>query len=195
MMSVLQWASEMDDNYDGYPRVDASFHSVWMCVVRVTWKSLCACVNPSWKTLKWITRGWRPDWRSCIVAAYRRRKSWRPLSWSFRSSCEWCREGIIQDMCVLDDFWVMYCILMFVRASLIPCDSNHLAKNLSIPLINQWPMLEPYNDQEDIKLFRRCDWVSVSWFSWDHQHHCILGTGQLCLNCLFQLQQTQKNNF
>uniref|UniRef100_A0A3Q2QFW8 RUN domain-containing protein 3A n=1 Tax=Fundulus heteroclitus TaxID=8078 RepID=A0A3Q2QFW8_FUNHE len=41
--------------------------------------------------------------------------------------------------------------------SLIPCDSNHLAKNLPIPLINQWPTLEPYNIQEDMKLFRRFD--------------------------------------
>lgn len=90
-MSVSPWASEMDYDYYSYPRVDASFHSVWMCVVRVTWKSLCVCANPSWKTLKRITRGWRPDWRSYRVAACRRRKSWRPLSWSFRSSCEWCR--------------------------------------------------------------------------------------------------------
>ncbi|MEQ2159305.1 hypothetical protein GOODEAATRI_021524 [Goodea atripinnis] len=43
------------------------------------------------------------------------------------------------------------------RTSLIPCDSNHLAKNLSIPLINQWPTLEPYNIQDDMKLFRRFD--------------------------------------
>uniref|UniRef100_A0A668VJ35 RUN domain-containing protein 3A n=1 Tax=Oreochromis aureus TaxID=47969 RepID=A0A668VJ35_OREAU len=39
--------------------------------------------------------------------------------------------------------------------SLIPCDSNHLAKNLSIPLVNQWPTLEPFDSQEDVKLFRR----------------------------------------
>uniref|UniRef100_A0A3Q1FR62 RUN domain-containing protein 3A n=1 Tax=Acanthochromis polyacanthus TaxID=80966 RepID=A0A3Q1FR62_9TELE len=39
--------------------------------------------------------------------------------------------------------------------SLIPCDSSHLAKNLSIPLVNQWPTLEPYNSHEDVKLFRR----------------------------------------
>lgn len=44
---------------------------------------------------------------------------------------------------------------MFVRTSLIPCDSSHLAKNLSIPLINQWPAMEPYNNQQDVKLFRR----------------------------------------
>uniref|UniRef100_H2RUH2 RUN domain-containing protein 3A n=1 Tax=Takifugu rubripes TaxID=31033 RepID=H2RUH2_TAKRU len=37
--------------------------------------------------------------------------------------------------------------------SLIPCDPNHLSKNLSIPLINQWPTLEPYNNE--VKLFRR----------------------------------------
>lgn len=54
-----------------------------------------------------------------------------------------------------DRFLVIYCILMFVRTTLIPCDSNHLAKNLSIPLVNQWPTLQPYNSQDDIKLFRR----------------------------------------
>lgn len=43
---------------------------------------------------------------------------------------------------------------VFIRTSLIPCDSNHLTKNLSIPLINQWPTLEPYNSEE-VKLFRR----------------------------------------
>ncbi|KAG7507886.1 hypothetical protein JOB18_048003 [Solea senegalensis] len=36
--------------------------------------------------------------------------------------------------------------------SLIPCDSNHLAKNLSIPLVNQWPTL-----QGEVKLIRRSD--------------------------------------
>ena len=54
-----------------------------------------------------------------------------------------------------DCFIVMYCVLVFVRTSLIPCDSNHLAKNLSIPLVNQWPTLQPYNSQDDVKLFRR----------------------------------------
>ncbi|KAM7381715.1 hypothetical protein PAMA_012518 [Pampus argenteus] len=39
--------------------------------------------------------------------------------------------------------------------SLIPCDSNHLAKNLSIPLVNQWPALQSYNNEKDVKLFRR----------------------------------------
>lgn len=43
---------------------------------------------------------------------------------------------------------------MLIRTSLIPCDSTHLTKNLSIPLINQWPTLEPYNNEE-VKLFRR----------------------------------------
>lgn len=46
-----------------------------------------------------------------------------------------------------------FCV-MFIRTSLIPCDSTHLTKNLSIPLINQWPSLEPYNNEE-VKLFRR----------------------------------------
>lgn len=51
--------------------------------------------------------------------------------------------------------------LLIVRTSLIPCDSNHLAKNLSIPLVNQWPALQPYNNKEDVKLFRRSD----SWYN------------------------------
>ncbi|XP_047233349.1 RUN domain-containing protein 3A [Girardinichthys multiradiatus] len=49
--------------------------------------------------------------------------------------------------------------------SLIPCDSNHLAKDLSIPLINQWPTLEPYNIQDDIKLFRRRSFPSTELLS------------------------------
>uniref|UniRef100_A0A4W6DXF5 RUN domain-containing protein 3A n=1 Tax=Lates calcarifer TaxID=8187 RepID=A0A4W6DXF5_LATCA len=49
--------------------------------------------------------------------------------------------------------------------SLIPCDSNHLAKNLSIPLVNQWPSLQPYSSQEDIKLFRRRSFPSTELLS------------------------------
>ncbi|TDG98072.1 hypothetical protein EPR50_G00214190 [Perca flavescens] len=49
--------------------------------------------------------------------------------------------------------------------SLIPCDSNHLAKNISIPLINQWPTLQPYNSQEDVKLFRRRSFPSTELLS------------------------------
>ncbi|XP_062331526.1 RUN domain-containing protein 3A-like isoform X2 [Osmerus eperlanus] len=37
--------------------------------------------------------------------------------------------------------------------SLIPCDSNHLSKDLSIPLVNQWPVLQPFNNHEEGKLF------------------------------------------
>ncbi|XP_029954433.1 RUN domain-containing protein 3A [Salarias fasciatus] len=51
--------------------------------------------------------------------------------------------------------------------SLIPCDSNHLAKNLSIPLVNQWPALEPYSSQEDLKLFRRRSFPSTELLSVD----------------------------
>ncbi|XP_046902956.1 RUN domain-containing protein 3A-like [Hypomesus transpacificus] len=39
--------------------------------------------------------------------------------------------------------------------SLIPCDSNHLSKDLSIPLVNQWPVLQPFNNHEEGKLFHR----------------------------------------
>ncbi|XP_017289743.1 RUN domain-containing protein 3A [Kryptolebias marmoratus] len=49
--------------------------------------------------------------------------------------------------------------------SLIPCDSNHLAKNLSIPLINQWSTLEPYGSQDDMKLFRRRSFPSTELLS------------------------------
>uniref|UniRef100_A0A8C9YD39 RUN domain containing 3Ab n=1 Tax=Sander lucioperca TaxID=283035 RepID=A0A8C9YD39_SANLU len=49
--------------------------------------------------------------------------------------------------------------------SLIPCDSNHLAKNISIPLINQWPTLQKYNSQEDVKLFRRRSFPSTELLS------------------------------
>lgn len=34
-----------------------NFGSVWMCVVRVTWRSLCVCVSRSWRTQRWRTRG------------------------------------------------------------------------------------------------------------------------------------------
>lgn len=49
----------------------------------------------------------------------------------------------------------MYCMQIVARTSLIPCDSNHLAKNLTIPLVNQWPAIQIYNNQDDVKLFRR----------------------------------------
>ncbi|XP_058477719.1 RUN domain-containing protein 3A [Solea solea] len=44
--------------------------------------------------------------------------------------------------------------------SLIPCDPNHLAKNLSIPLVNQWPTL-----QEEVKLIRRRSFPSTELLS------------------------------
>ncbi|XP_071383798.1 RUN domain-containing protein 3A isoform X3 [Centroberyx affinis] len=49
--------------------------------------------------------------------------------------------------------------------SLIPCDSNHLAKNLSIPLVNQWPTLQPYNNKDEVKLFRRRSFPSTELLS------------------------------
>uniref|UniRef100_A0A8C9S237 RUN domain-containing protein 3A n=1 Tax=Scleropages formosus TaxID=113540 RepID=A0A8C9S237_SCLFO len=42
--------------------------------------------------------------------------------------------------------------------ALIPCDSSRLAKELPIPLVNQWPSRQPCNNREDSKLFRRCVW-------------------------------------
>ncbi|XP_029485547.1 RUN domain-containing protein 3A [Oncorhynchus nerka] len=47
--------------------------------------------------------------------------------------------------------------------SLIPCDSNILAKNLSIPLVNQWQ--QPYNNHDDGKLFRRRSFPSTELLS------------------------------
>ncbi|KAK1882146.1 RUN domain containing protein 3A [Dissostichus eleginoides] len=49
--------------------------------------------------------------------------------------------------------------------SLIPCDSNHLAKNLTIPLVNQWPAIQIYNNQDDVKLFRRRSFPSTELLS------------------------------
>uniref|UniRef100_A0A3B3RGP6 RUN domain-containing protein 3A n=1 Tax=Paramormyrops kingsleyae TaxID=1676925 RepID=A0A3B3RGP6_9TELE len=50
-------------------------------------------------------------------------------------------------------------------ASLIPCDSSHLNKELTIPLVNQWPSSQAFNNQEDVKLFRRRSFPSVEQLS------------------------------
>lgn len=39
------------------------------------------------------------------------------------------------------------------RSALIPCDSSHLAKEVSIPLVHDWPTVP--NNQGDVQLFRR----------------------------------------
>ncbi|KAJ0060606.1 hypothetical protein NL108_016588, partial [Boleophthalmus pectinirostris] len=49
--------------------------------------------------------------------------------------------------------------------SLIPCDPSHLVKNISIPLINQWPSLQSYNSQEDVQMFRRRSFPSTELLS------------------------------
>ncbi|KAJ8245922.1 hypothetical protein GJAV_G00261740 [Gymnothorax javanicus] len=49
--------------------------------------------------------------------------------------------------------------------NLIPCDANHLAKDLSIPLVNQWPSFQTFNNQGDVKLFRRRSFPSVEQLS------------------------------
>ncbi|XP_057682657.1 RUN domain-containing protein 3A-like isoform X2 [Corythoichthys intestinalis] len=51
--------------------------------------------------------------------------------------------------------------------SLIPCESSHLAKNLTIPLVNQWPLLDPYDNQNHVKLFRRRSFPSTELLSVD----------------------------
>ncbi|MED6264587.1 RUN domain-containing protein 3A, partial [Characodon lateralis] len=48
-------------------------------------------------------------------------------------------------------------------SALVPCDSSHLAKDLSIPLINQWSTIT--NNQGDVKLFRRRSFHSLEQLS------------------------------
>ncbi|XP_077590327.1 RUN domain-containing protein 3A-like [Stigmatopora nigra] len=48
-------------------------------------------------------------------------------------------------------------------SSLMPCDSSHLGKNLSIPLINQWTTVSDH--QGDVKLFRRRSFHSMEQLS------------------------------
>uniref|UniRef100_A0A3Q3EIR3 RUN domain-containing protein 3A n=1 Tax=Labrus bergylta TaxID=56723 RepID=A0A3Q3EIR3_9LABR len=44
-------------------------------------------------------------------------------------------------------------------SALMPCDSSHLAKDFSIPLVNQWSTIP--NNQGDVKLFRRRSFHSL----------------------------------
>ncbi|XP_071391215.1 RUN domain-containing protein 3A isoform X3 [Centroberyx affinis] len=44
-------------------------------------------------------------------------------------------------------------------SALIPCDSSHLVKDLSIPLVNQWSTIK--DSQGDVKLFRRRSFHSL----------------------------------
>ncbi|XP_016336433.1 RUN domain-containing protein 3A-like isoform X2 [Sinocyclocheilus anshuiensis] len=49
-------------------------------------------------------------------------------------------------------------IILELQAQLtgiIPCESSHLVKGLSIPLINQWTTAQAANNQGNVKLFRR----------------------------------------
>ncbi|XP_068574434.1 RUN domain-containing protein 3A isoform X2 [Cebidichthys violaceus] len=48
-------------------------------------------------------------------------------------------------------------------SALMPCDSSHLAKDLSIPLVNQWSVIT--NNQGDVKLFRRRSFHSLEQLS------------------------------
>ncbi|KAA8585435.1 hypothetical protein FQN60_004129, partial [Etheostoma spectabile] len=48
-------------------------------------------------------------------------------------------------------------------SALMPCDSSHLAKDLSIPLVNQWSTIT--NNQGDVKLFRRRSFPSLEQLS------------------------------
>ncbi|XP_030649593.1 RUN domain-containing protein 3A isoform X2 [Chanos chanos] len=50
-------------------------------------------------------------------------------------------------------------------SALIPCESSHLTKDLSIPLVNQWPSIQSVSDQRDVKLFRRRSFHSLEQFS------------------------------
>ncbi|CAG5897318.1 unnamed protein product [Menidia menidia] len=48
-------------------------------------------------------------------------------------------------------------------STLMPCDSTNLAKDLSIPLVNQWSAIT--NNQGDVKLFRRRSFHSLEQLS------------------------------
>uniref|UniRef100_A0A665TH15 RUN domain-containing protein 3A n=2 Tax=Echeneis naucrates TaxID=173247 RepID=A0A665TH15_ECHNA len=48
-------------------------------------------------------------------------------------------------------------------SALMPCDSSHLVKDLSIPLVNQWSTIT--NNQGDVKLFRRRSFHSLEQLS------------------------------
>uniref|UniRef100_A0A672PNT9 RUN domain-containing protein 3A n=1 Tax=Sinocyclocheilus grahami TaxID=75366 RepID=A0A672PNT9_SINGR len=50
---------------------------------------------------------------------------------------------------------ICFCLQLYRRTSLIPGESHPLSKDLSIPLVNQWPSLQNYNNQEDRKLYHR----------------------------------------
>ncbi|KAI1887272.1 hypothetical protein AGOR_G00188530 [Albula goreensis] len=50
-------------------------------------------------------------------------------------------------------------------AALIACDTNHLTKELSIPLVNQWSSLRTFNNQKDVKTFRRRSFHSLKQLS------------------------------
>lgn len=52
---------------------------------------------------------------------------------------------------VMSEFNYLCCALC--SSALMPCDSSHLTKDLSIPLVNQWSTIT--NNQGDVKLFRR----------------------------------------
>ncbi|XP_026063680.1 RUN domain-containing protein 3A isoform X2 [Carassius auratus] len=55
-------------------------------------------------------------------------------------------------------------IILELQAQLtgiIPCESSHLAKGLSIPLINQWTTAQAANNQGNVKLFRRRSFHSL----------------------------------
>ncbi|KAL2078710.1 hypothetical protein ACEWY4_026395 [Coilia grayii] len=44
--------------------------------------------------------------------------------------------------------------------SLIPCDPQQLSKDLPVPLVNQWPSLSPFNNENDDKIFHRGSYPS-----------------------------------
>ncbi|KAG2460918.1 RUN3A protein, partial [Polypterus senegalus] len=48
---------------------------------------------------------------------------------------------------------------------LIPCDSNHLSKEMTIPLASQWSSLGAFSGEEDVKVYRRRSFHSVDQLS------------------------------
>ncbi|XP_051775022.1 RUN domain-containing protein 3A-like isoform X2 [Erpetoichthys calabaricus] len=48
---------------------------------------------------------------------------------------------------------------------LIPCDSNHLSKEMTIPLASQWSSLGAFSGEEEVKVYRRRSFHSVDQLS------------------------------
>ncbi|CAL8310901.1 unnamed protein product [Arctogadus glacialis] len=79
-----------------------------------------------------------------------------------RSQLEELTEQSLQEKRELEDVVLE---LQAQLSGLIPCESNHLSKEISIPQVNQWTTIN--NSQGDIKLFRRRSFPSLEQLSVD----------------------------